>query len=136
MLEKFQAQADEACRCSRRIGTQAGVKSCWAAFEKAVAPYRKSDMATACMPVSGEWVCFDEACEKTVQIDTSVSGWCTGEEREIASRTWGNAMGEPRIDAETEDGFDRGNAALKALKEKFKRGDKVRLPKSLGQAGC
>lgn len=133
LIASLQAEADNACRCSRANGTEDGIAGCWASFNRDVAPYQQGTMASPCTPVDYSAVCLDANCEASITVDRTPKGWCTNEERRIAEAVWEHALsGES-----SEPAYARASRALKSLNDAFRRGEKVSAPKSRGSdSGC
>ncbi len=129
MLARFQAMADEACKCSRLNASEDGYGRCRAPYEQAVAPYQPGGMASACGPMSSAWTCFDEQCRASVVVERS-GGACSAEEERIFAAVWEQAGGDT-----AEDGWERGLAAIARAREALERGEKVNVRPGSGTGG-
>lgn len=136
-LTRFQAQAENACRCARLLPEgDGGRQACWQDFERSIARYEHNDSAMPCMPLSSTHVCFGggdlsvSSNSNTCVVRDPGGGACTAEEAQTLDRIWSDAM---RNSADPQ-ASQRANARMNAAVQAFIRGERVSRPRA--PAGC
>lgn len=128
-VAQLQTLATSACRCTREKG-EANKANCWGEYRAAIADLNVSSVATACFPISTELDCITTDAGEECIVTGFGNGVCTQEEARAVeaaySAAW-NAEGDIDTldEAARSRANERANAALAAILERIRRGEKV-----------
>lgn len=127
-MQLMESQAQEACRCERRLPEGHSARdACWAEFNRSIDRFSYSESSSMCIPLSTTLVCFGEGFHNCI-VKEHGGGACTAEEARILESIWTRWAGDDQAS------WDRAGERMREAVEAFIRGERVAMAGPAG--GC